>query len=140
MERYIALWIETMNPDIEKLGLTPGEIRNEIEEILNTEDIRLLTRKECSVNKNWQIQGEASLSICPRILKNVENKYVFRINMEFEQIAQPKHYSDIDSLSAVWRIQCGGNSSDLNDIRKLIKDGTRLFCSFYTLLNPEKTS
>ncbi len=95
-----------------------------------------MSKKESLTNPNWQIQGEPSLKIYPRILKNVENRYVFRINMEFEQIARPSHYNDIDSLSAVWNIQCGGNSSDMNDIRKIVKDGTKLFFAFYTLLNP----
>jgi len=140
MERYIELWIEGINPDIEKDGLTVNVIRKEIEEVLSGEGIKLLSKKGSLVNKNWQIQGEASLRICPRIIKNVENKYVFRINIEFEQIAQPTHYHDIDSLSAVWNVQCGGKSSDVNDIRKIVKDGTKLFFSFYTLLNPGEMS
>ena len=137
MERYIGLWIGEINRDVENDGLTANAIRKEIEEILAKEGIRLLTKQESSVNSEWQKQGEANLRIYPRILKNLENRYVFRINIEFEQNAQPMHYHDMDSLFAAWAIMCGGKSSDVNDIRRIVKDGIKLFLSFYTFLNSE---
>ncbi len=41
MERFIGLWIEGINRDIEKDGLTENVIRKEIEEVLSREGIRL---------------------------------------------------------------------------------------------------
>ncbi len=94
MERYIGLWIKEINRDIEKDGLTENVIRKEIEGVLSREGIKLLSKKESSANPNWQIQGEPGLRICPRIIKNMENRYVFRINMEFEQRCGQRSIND----------------------------------------------
>jgi len=106
MERYIVLWINEINCDIEKDGLTENVIRREIEEVLSREGIKLLSKNESSANPNWQIQGEPSLKIYPRTIKNVENRYVFRISFEFEQIARPSQFISLIQSTIYLSIIC----------------------------------
>ncbi len=138
MDNYIGLSIEQINPEVEKDGLTVNALRMEIEEVLSNEGIKLLSKKECLENLDWRSQGEPRLKICPRIIKNAANKYVFRIDMEFEQLAHPIHYHDVSSLSATWKIGCEGRSSDIRDIRRIIKDGAEMFLNIYSLFNPKE--
>lgn len=134
----MGIFIENVNPDIEKDGLTRDQIRKDVERTLQTAGINILSEEERS-----QEIGSPYLYVNVHMIKMSEEEYyICNIYVGFRQDATLVRNPDVTTESvsfipsvATWSIGTLGISSELNDIQDSIKEQIDKFIDAYRSVN-----
>jgi len=152
----VRVLVGSLEPEIEKEGLTVQQIQTDVELKLRLAGIKVLTKEEWSKEKGAPFLL-ASPHLIPYVLKVGKRNcrlYIFNINLTFRQNAYlekelpgPVSYSSdkavfsshIDMTFAVvtWSVGTMGRTANLNKIRNEINDLVDEFINAYLSVNPK---
>ena len=127
--------IEKLNPDIEEQGLlTEEQIKADVEQKLKSLGIKILTEEE-----KYSTIGFPTLYInvdCSQLEKTGE--FIYNITIEVLQQVMVVSNRVYVHDAVTWNAGLMGISSEIEEIRKNLKDGIDFFCNDYQKANTKK--
>lgn len=126
--------VENLTPEIQKDGLTKDRIQGDVELMLRTAGIKILSKEEW-----FDEEGGPSLYVNANVLKlSATREYVYSVNISFKQTVYPIRKPMEITGAATWSVGgIVGITPDLGKIRASIKEQVDEFIKAYWSVNPK---
>ena len=126
--------VENLTPEIQKDGLTKDRIQGDVELMLRTAGIKILSKEEW-----FDEEGGPSLYVNANVLKlSATSEYVYSVNISFKQTVYPIRKPMEITGAATWSVGgIVGITPDLGKIRASIKEQVDEFIKAYWSVNPK---
>lgn len=130
----IYISIENLTPEIQKEGLTKDHIQRDVELMLRTAGIKILSKEEW-----FDAEGSPSLYVNANILKlSATREYVYSVNISLKQTVYPIRKPMEITGAATWSVGgIVGITPDLGKIRASVKEQVDEFIKAYFSVNPK---
>ena len=122
----VLVVVESIEPEIEEAGLTRSQVQTDVELKLH------LTRLNVEHGKT----GWPRLLVYVNILMTSYGAYVYVVNLELEQLVYLERNKK-PTRAATWFTGVFGIVSELDKIRKTIKDRVDVFLNAWLSVNPK---
>ena len=129
----VYVFVENLEPQIEKDGLTQNSIKRDVEMMLRKAKIKTLSKGEW-----FDMTGSPYLYVNPNVLKLTETKeYIYSISIALKQNVYPVR-EPIEILgAATWSVGgIIGITPNLDKIRASVKELANKFIQTYLSVNP----
>lgn len=129
----VYVFLENLDPQIEKDGLTKDSIRRDVELMLRNAKIKTLSKAEW-----FEVTGSPYLYVNANVLKLPKTKeYIYSVNIALKQNVYPVR-EPIEILgAATWSVGgIIGIAPSLDKIRASIKEQVDKFIKIYLAVNP----
>jgi hypothetical protein len=129
---YIS--VESVTPEIQKDGLTKDRIQGDVELMLRTAGIKILSKEEW-----FDEEGSPFLHVNANVLKlPATREYVYSVNISLKQTVYPIRTPMEISGAATWSVGgIVGITPDLGKIRASVKEQVAEFIKAYLSVNPK---
>ena len=130
----IYVSVEKLTHEIYKDGLTKDRIRRDVELMLRTAGIKILSKEEW-----FDAEGNPSLYVNANVLKlSATKEYVYSVNISLKQTVYPIRKPMEITGAATWSVGgIVGITPDLGKIRASVKEQVNEFIKAYLSVNPK---
>jgi len=130
----IFVYVEPLDPQIEKMGLTRNQIHIDIESKLKLAGINVLTREEfLKVSGHPYLYVNSNISL----LKTQITRYIFYIRIELNQEVLLARTPETKVSTVTWSTGGWGIDFTLDNIRQIVKTQVDRFINAYLTENPK---
>ena len=129
----IYVFVENLNPQIEKDGLTRDSIKRDVESMLRHAKIKILSKAEW-----FEVTGSPYLYLNANVLKLPDSKeYIYSVTIALKQNVYPVR-EPIEILgAATWSVGgIIGITPSLDKIREAVREQVNKFIKIYLSVNP----
>jgi uncharacterized protein YoxC len=131
----VEVVVEEFARVIEEDGLSPQQVKKEVESILERGDVRVLNPQN-----RMSVKGMPYLSICVEASKDTRD-YIFYIELSLKEMAVlERDPSKMFTGAALWRKGFLGRKSELNDVLMSVADLVKAFIADFAAANPKMTT
>jgi hypothetical protein len=133
----VFVYVEPLDPEVEKGGLTKDQIQSDTELKLKSAGINVLTREEF-----LKLSGHPYLYVCVNIsvLKTQITRYLFYIRIEINQEVILVRTPDTKVSTITWSAGGWGIDFNLDNIRQTVKTQVDKFINAYLAENRKPSS
>ena len=141
--RGVGVVVETIRPEIEKDGLTQAQLRMDVEEMLRSAGIKVLSEEE-----KEESRGKEYLYINVQISKTSQDSYVCLVQVQLKELINTVRYrlpafptAFIPPTQGITWHSTGvmGVTADLSNVKQAVKDGVNEFIKAYLASNLKST-
>jgi hypothetical protein len=139
----VGVAVETIRPEIEKDGLTQAQLRMDVEEMLRSAGIKVLSEEEKEKSR-----GKEYLYVNVQVSKTSQDSYVCLVQVQLKELINTVRYrlpalpaAFIPPTQAITWHSTGamGVTGDLSNVKQAVKDGVNEFIKAYLASNLKPT-
>lgn len=133
--RGIHVFVEEINPDVERAGLTRSELQAKTEQQIRRAGIKVLSKEEQVLEK-----GRPYLYVYLHIIKfgTRITRYLFYIQVQLNQDVYLVRDSTIWGPAVTWSTGGTGIDFDLDNVRSIVKKKVDDFINTFLIMNPKR--
>ena len=141
--RGVGLAVETIRPEIEKDGLTQTQLKMDVEQMLRSAGINVLSEEEKEKSR-----GKEYLYVNVQVSKTSQDSYVCLVQVQLKELINTVRYrlpalpaAFIPPTQAITWHSTGamGLTRDLSNVKQAVKDGVNEFIQAYLASNLKST-
>ncbi len=129
----VYVFVENLEPQIEKAGLTRNSVRRDVELMLRKAKIKILSKGEW-----FDVTGSPYLYVNANVLKLPDTKeYIYSVNIALKQNVYPVREAIEILGAATWSVGgIIGITPSLDKIRASVREQVNKFIKTYLSVNP----
>ncbi len=137
----VGVVVETIRPEVEKDGLTQAQLKIDVEQMLRSAGIKVLSEEEKEKSR-----GKEYLYVNVQVSKTSQGSYVCLVQVLLKELINTLRYrlpafpaAFIPPTQAItWQSKGAmGLTGDLSNVKQAVKDGMDEFINAYLASNPK---
>jgi hypothetical protein len=131
--KAVTVFVEELNPQIEKDGLNAATLKTDTEIKLQNAGIQVLPREEL-----YRIKGSVGLFLKAHVSKYNSAGYVYNVRLSLKEEADLLRTGYLAPLATTWECELSlGLTPDISEIRASAKGLVDEFIDMYLAANPK---